>query len=449
MDVATPLEIPSGDLRFSVSVNPSRVRLLVARGKNPTPSASWEDLCAEAIAHPVDAAPISTQRLAGKDVAVITDDWGRPTPAHRVIPLILKDLSRTGVADADVTFVTASGMHDPMNRADLERKLGRDVVARFRCVSHDGGDDGMLVYMGINPMGTPVWINRYVATANYRIGLGRVYPHVTHGYEGGYKLILPGVASFEPIVRNHALNFSEDSIPGVLDNPSRRETDQVGRMVGMDFLINAVVNAKGEPLAAFAGEPMAVHRRAIEFGDREVWGAEVGAPADVTIASHGPGPVPASGFDAETLRRACAVTRTDGVVIIPTPSRVPPLPDWRGGEHADDAALDRLPLKDFGPRLRPLAFSELMRLHERRDWPQPRREIQWRIKAVRGEYYRRRWLMAAAQRRVVFTQDPQRALDDVLAAQPEARPRLLILPDGANTLPKFSLFVVAPRPPAR
>src|SRR5262249_4530835 len=80
----------------------------------------------------------------------------------------------------------------------------------------------------------------------------------------------------------------------------------------------------GEPFQAFAGAVEPVHQRAIEYGDREIWGAEVGAPMDITLASHGAGPIPASGFDSETLRRACMVTKHDGVVIMPTTAPVPP-----------------------------------------------------------------------------------------------------------------------------
>ena len=64
----------------------------------------------------------------------MTDDWGRPTPASEVIPLVLEELHAAGAEDDCITFVTASGMHVPMNQADLERKLGKDTIARFRCI---------------------------------------------------------------------------------------------------------------------------------------------------------------------------------------------------------------------------------------------------------------------------------------------------------------------------
>jgi hypothetical protein len=390
------------------------------------------------MATPLDADPIEDQDLRGKRVAVITDDWGRPTPAYEVVPVILDALSETGVEDDAITFVTASGMHDPMGRDEMTRKLGSDVVERYRCISHDGGDWEMLTFVGVSDMGTPVWANRYVTEADYVIGLGRVYLHVTHGYEGGYKLILPGVAGFDTILRDHSFNFSRSSVPGQHDNPSRAETDAVGRMVGIDHLINVVVNSDHKPLKAYAGAVTPVHHHAIAYGDHEVWGAPVGHLVDVSLVSHGPGSVPEAGFDPESVRRACEVTKLGGAVVVLAPPGSGQVMDWRSGKMADDEELEGLSREAFGSHLHDLAFSELMRLHERRDWPLPPREIQWRVKSIRGEFYRSRWLMSAEAHRVVFTQDPQTALEAALARH-GGRPRVLAIPDGRGTLPKLSL----------
>jgi hypothetical protein len=417
-------QLVHGPETFSVMIDESRVDVRVARSANPAVTDDWEAVVGEAMANPIDAAPIAEQDLRNKSVAIVTDDWGRPTPAYRVVPLILDALAHTGVADEDITFVTASGMHDPMSRDGLARKLGEDVVAQYRCISHDGGDWDMLKYVGLSSMGTPVWVNRYVAL------------HATHGYEGGYKLILPGVVGFDTILRDHGLNFSPHSVPGVHENPSRAETDNVGHMVGFDFLINVVVNHRALPCVAYAGAVEPVHERAIAYGDREIWGATIERPADITLLSAGPGDLPSAGFDAESVRRACTVTQPGGTVIVLAGHPVALTLGWRGGEMADDAALDALSRAEFGPRLRALAFSELMRMHERRDWPLSLREIQWRVKALRGEFYRRRWMMEAERRNLVFTQDLQGALDAAIAAF-SGKPNVLILPEGRTTMPKL------------
>lgn len=54
-----------------------------------------------------------------------------------------------------------------------------------------------------------------------------------------------------------------------------------------------------------------------------------------------------------------------------------------------DKSLFALDLKQFQTALPSLAFSEILRLHEKRDWNLSEREIQSRIKSLRGEFYHR------------------------------------------------------------
>ena len=317
------ITMPFGDDRKIIQLDLPPGNVIIAQSKNPSATKTWAKVVGETIHNPIGAETIREQHLRGKQVVIITDDWGRPTPASEVIPSLLEELQPTGVEDDDITFVTASGMHDPMSKEDLERKLGRQIVAKYRCISHDGGceersNQENLVFGGVSPQGTPIWVNKYVVEADYKIALGRIYLHEAYGYEGGYKMIVPGVAGFDTIVRDHSFNFSADSIPGVHDNPSRREADAIGKMVGIDFLINVVVNSKGEPIKAFCGEPMLVHQLGIEYGDREVWGAGIHQKADVVIASPGSGEAPESGYHLATVYRAARAAKDAGTIICMT-----------------------------------------------------------------------------------------------------------------------------------
>jgi len=381
--------------------------------------------------------PLEKTDLRGKKVAVITDDWGRPTPAHEVVPLIVDTLRAAGAADDDMTFLTASGMHDPMSEADLIRKLGEPIVRGFRTISHDAGDRTSMECVGITRQGTPIWVNRYVAEADFTLALGRIHPHESHGYEGGYKMVLPGVTGFDTITRDHAFNFSPESVVGVLENPSREETDAVGAMVGIDFLIDVVVTDLGEPVEAFSGETMAVHHAGVEYGDREVWGAEVGEPGDVVVVSPGSGQVPTP-YRLETLYRAARVTAPTGTLIGVT-SEPTEMETIDGDAIADDSLL-ALDADRFVAKLPTLAFSEIVRLHEARRWRLDERTIQWRLKSVRGEFYRRRKVGEILARNAVLTPDPNTALRDALGRfGPDAR--VIVVPEGTATLPKQTLFV--------
>lgn len=441
------ITVPFGNEQRTIVVDIPPDQILVARGKNPTTTQTWRDVVAQAVREPVGVPPIHAEKLSGKKVVIITDDWGRPTPAYEVIPVILRELEGTGVAKQDITFITASGMHDPMPRDDLVRKLGAETVESYRSIVHDGGAWDDLVLAGISRQGTPIWVSRYVAEANYTIGLGRIYLHESHGYEGGYKLILPGVSGFDTIARDHSFNFSPDSITGVLDNPSRRETDEVGKAVGIDFLINVVVNARSQPIKAFCGEPMTVHHLGIDYGEREVWGGEVGEQADLVIGSSG-STAPKAGYNLDHLYRAARVTKEGGTVIFLVSENLE-FDATEGDGVADDGALARLDLKEFGKALATLSFPEIIRLHEKRNWPMDERAIQWRMKSLRGEYYRRRRIRETALRNVILARDPDPVVREVTSKADRSRLRVIVLPELATTLPKEQLFRVAGAPVRR
>jgi len=427
------IEMPFGPEIKVIEIALPADNVSIVRSANPVGTGSWAEVVEAALPTPLGARPIRQNDLRGKRVAVITDDWARPTPASDAVPIILRELSDAGAADDMITFITASGMHDPMSRDDLLRKLGPEAMARCRCISHDAGDHDNLAFVGISEQGTPIWVNRAVAEADCKIALGRIFLHGTHGYEGGYKMILPGVSGFETIARNHSFNFSALSVAGLLDNPSRRETDAVGRIVGIDFIINVVVNHRSEPIKAFCGEPMQVHRAGVEYGDDHVWGAKIPAPADIVIASPGSGTIPSGEYDMATLSNAALAAKESGVIICLSRATRPFSPPRDGSAKADPALLNG-PRDRFDAMLPTLSLSELVRLHDKRDWHLPDREIQWRIKGVRGKFYRRRALQEVCKRRVVLTDDPSKALAEALAGKDSTSVRVTVLPEGRMTL---------------
>ncbi len=409
--------------------------LTVLRSKDPR-GGKWPDVVAAGLARPLGRPPLREHNLRGKRIVVITDDWGRPTPASEVIPLLLEELHAAGAEDRAITFVTASGMHDPMKPADLERKLGKDITQRFRCISHNGGDQKMLAFAGISELGTPIWINRHVAEADFRVALGRIALHETYGYEGGYKMIVPGVSSYETILRDHSMNFSRHSVPGVHENPSRREADAIGAMVGIHFLVNVVVNSRNEPVRAFAGKVEQVHPAGVRFGDLEVWGAFTPWESDVTVVTLGPEETPRDAPTPESLRRAATVTREKGAIIIEAKVDQAYRPVI-GDASADEDTLNTTDVATFNAMLPKLSLSELMWIHEKRDWKIDRRLIQHRVKAVRGAFYRLRALMAAQMCQVLLSKDPNAALKRVARSLPASQFRVNVIVGARTTLPKI------------
>ena len=422
------VELPVGADALRVDLPLRDDQIAVFRPKDEKPTKTWAELTAEALANPLGTLPLSQQDLSGKKVAIIVDDWGRPTPAYEFVPVVLEAVKQAGAVDKDILFVTASGMHDPMTQEELERKLGKEIVEKYKCISHDGGDKDNLVFYGFTDSGTPIWVNRFVAEADYKIACGRVYPHTAYGYEGGYKMILPGVSSFETIARNHSFNFSPLSDYGSMESPSRKDSDATGRKVGIEFLVNYVMNSKAEPVAAFGGVVELVHAKAVAYGDRHVWGVALGELRDLVIAAPG---IPSPGVNQYTVKMASCAVKPGGTVIVLVEDEA------KEPAHSDLQDMD---------------LSDLIRLHKKRDYSLPERDIQWRLKAVRGEESRRR-LYFGSEKKFVFVggrlSDRTLALTGAIwyptlndafeACVPNVEEvQVAILPEGHKTLPLIS-----------
>lgn len=430
-------------------VNLPMDQILTVESRDPDATRVWEEIVAEALEAPIGAPRLRDHGLTGKRVVVITDDWGRPTPAHRVLPAVLREVELAGASREDVTVMTGSGVHAPMTDEDLVRKVGAEVRANYRCISHDAVEHEM-AFIGQTSRGTPVWINRIVAEADFRIAVGRVGPHPTHGYEGGAKMITPAVSHWVTVLRNHSTNFSPFSEYGsIIQNPSRLDVDEIGGMVGLHFIVNFVINRRGEPFAAFAGHHLAAHRTAIGWGDREVWGAEIEQRADIVIAA--PGDRSRQAMAASPLDMAILGCRIGGTtILINTPaSTAASLP--REPKPAAQAQAEiglSAPPRTLQEEMAEWSFDQIFLEHERRDLQLPPRKISDRCKTIRGEYYRRR---PGRTRHVVIVGDKlapdaetrayqhsaptlQAAIDE--AIEREGRDaRLLILPHATTTLP--------------
>jgi hypothetical protein len=433
------IELALGEQRFSVDVRVPDEQITIAQAKYTPATKTWEEVVEEGLRNPIGAPPLRSFSLAGKKIAVITDDWGRPTPAYRVLPAVLRELHAAGATPENVTILTGSGVHQPMGHDDLVRKVGAEQVARYRCLPHDAFDEANMTYIGLSPRGTPVWINRLVAEADFKVVVGRIAPHNTHGYEGGAKMITPATSFWLTVLRNHSCNFSPHCEYGSYgQNPSRADVDDIGEMVNLNYIVNFVVNRFGEPLRAFCGHRLWAHRAGIAYGDREVWGAEIGRKADLTIATlganlargaHAPSPLEQAAIG--TRARWEDPRREPGTLIfIGHPAGPEAVPSPWEREKAS------------------WTFDQIFREHERRDLALSPREISDRCKSIRGEYYARRpgylcnvvFAVNRPSQTVLkknnarFEPDLQRAVDEALSRLGRDA-RVLILPEAANTLP--------------
>jgi len=265
------------------------------------------------------ASPIGTARLrdlarSGQKVAIITSDLTRPCPSDRLLPLVLGELAVAGVSETDVTVIAATGLHRPMTPSELEATVGSDVYRRVRVIHHDPADT---VHLGLTSTGTPVAFFRPVVEADLRVCLGNIEFHYFAGYSGGAKAVFPGCASEATITANHAMMVRPEAVAGRLEgNPVRADIEEGASLVGVDFILNVVVDGRKRVVGAVAGDVTAAHRRGCDLvAQRGV--VSISRRADIVLVSAGGYPKDVNLYQAQkALDNAGHAVREGGIIIL-------------------------------------------------------------------------------------------------------------------------------------
>jgi nickel-dependent lactate racemase len=244
------------------------------------------------LASPISMAPLSHLAKAGMKIALVVDDGSRPTPVAKILPAVVEELQRAGVALSQVTVVPALGVHRPMDAEELARRLDGNWLSQMNWESPDCDDPARLANLGVSSRGTPVLLNKTVAEADLVISIGCIEPHIIASFGGGYKNLFPGVAARQTIAHNHALNCTPETFNMVgqpIDrNPMRMDLEECGRMLKPPvFIVNAVLNSALEVVRVVSGDPIAAHRAGAEVS-AAIYGVRVPAPADVVITDSHP-----------------------------------------------------------------------------------------------------------------------------------------------------------------
>ncbi|MBN1226389.1 MAG: DUF2088 domain-containing protein [Deltaproteobacteria bacterium] len=226
----------------------------------------------KAITSPMGMPPIKEIARGKKEVVIIFDDMTRTTQTWKIAPFILQELAEAGIGDNHIRFICALGTHQALDRGYLARKLGEDVITRYSVYNHCPFMN--CTDLGTTSYGTPVQVNSEVMACDLKIGIGQITAHTIYGFNGGGKIIMPGVCSYDTILSHHGKSHrawmveqfkSGNSCLGLLDgNPLHEDAQEIARMAGLDMKIDSLINAMGETVAIYAGSLDIAYKAALE-----------------------------------------------------------------------------------------------------------------------------------------------------------------------------------------
>ena len=267
-----------------------------------------------ALQNPIGSKKLSEMVHPGQKVAIITSDVTRPVPSYKILPLIVGELEKAGVAPRDITVVFALGSHRKQTPDEMRRLVGEEVYSKVRCVDGDSED---FIHMGKTRLGTPVDVTRVVAQADFRIGVGNIEYHYFAGYSGGAKAIMPGVSTRAAIQSNHSRMVLAEAAAGRLEgNPVREDIEEAISFCPLHFIVNVVLDESKEIIHAVAGHFIKAHREGCQFLDK-LYRKEIKSRADIVIASQGGAPKDLNLYQTQkALDNAKHGVKLGGIIIL-------------------------------------------------------------------------------------------------------------------------------------
>ncbi len=270
-----PLELPPG---FDY-------RLLEARSAQPLADA--DGAIARALDAPVNSRPLAELARGRASAAISVCDITRPAPNRIVLPHVLARLEAAGIPREHIVILIATGLHRPATDAEICEIAGPEIASAYRVENHDARDFAAHRDLGTTRAGTPVYVDERFVSADLRMTLGFIEPHLMLGFSGGRKLVVPGLAAQETIKVIHSPRFMREprSVEGSIeDNPLHRELVESARMARHDFIVDVALARDRSIAGVFAGDPVAAHRCGVEFVSR-VMLETLDAPVDAVITT--------------------------------------------------------------------------------------------------------------------------------------------------------------------
>ena len=134
----------------------------------------------------------------------------------------------------------------PNEGEELKEIVGSDEISSsIRVENHFAREKQAHVELGKTATGIPIALDRRFVEADLKIVTGLVEPHFMAGYSGGRKVIVPGVAYQDTILKLHTAHILEHckAVNCVIEgNPLHNEQMEIIRTLGGILALNVVID---------------------------------------------------------------------------------------------------------------------------------------------------------------------------------------------------------------
>lgn len=214
----------------------------------------------EALRNPIGSKPLREMVKETDKVAIVISDITRPTPNHKLVPWLIKELPHVPLNN--FVIINGTGTHRDQTRDEFVQMLGEWVVDNVRVINNSCHDKETLVNVGESKFGCDIYLNKEYVEADFRIVTGFIEPHFFAGFSGGPKGIMPGIAGIETIMTFHNARMIGDPLStwgNMVNNPVQDMTREVNSYCKPHFMLNVTLNKAKQITNVFAGELYEAH----------------------------------------------------------------------------------------------------------------------------------------------------------------------------------------------
>jgi nickel-dependent lactate racemase len=273
----------------------------------------------DSLLHPIGCPPFSELARKVKTACIVVCDFTRPVPNRLLLPPLLDLLETNGVRKENITILVATGLHRPSTPAELDVMFGPDILRRYTVVDHRASILEEQRFVGRTRKNTLVYIDERYCSADFKISVGFIEPHLMAGFSGARKVVAIGCAGAETIKTLHSPAFLDDPLccEGSIErNPLHHELLEIAYMAGHDFAIDVALDTNKSITGVFAGHPQLAHAVGIEAVRKSV-GATLPEPADIVLTTCAGFPLDLTYYQAiKGMTAALPVLKKGGVLIL-------------------------------------------------------------------------------------------------------------------------------------
>lgn len=319
------IEMNYGRVKVTASVKEENLMGII-EGNEFKLTKSEDEIILDALHNPIGSPRLKELVHPGETVCLVIPDVTRAwQKTDRFLSKIIEELNTGGVNDKDITIISALGSHRNQTAEEHEKLIGKDLVKRFDVIDHDCFDKENLVYRGETTYGTPVILNKKAVECDHVVLAGGIVYHFLAGCGGGRKTVLPGISSYETIMKNHSLSLSknlgegknEDAKCGKLKgNPIHEDMMQAAAFLKPTFLFNVIAGHDGNIAAAVSGNYVEAFYEGCNIVE-QMDGVEINDKADLVIATAGGYPKDINFYQtSKTIINAREAVKEGGTIII-------------------------------------------------------------------------------------------------------------------------------------